>query len=376
MKILHVVRQFYPSVGGIQRFVLDLCHHLINRGHACDVITFNKNLQTDERLSRYEVLNGMRIYRISFWGPARYKVAPSVIRYIHNYDVIHIHAIDFFVDYLLLTKCMHKKPIVVSTHGGFFHTKVLDAFKRAYFHTISRFLLSQADRVIASSQHDYNCFSTILKDNLIQIENGVDLQRFSGLRKNVETGNLIFIGRLHRNKRIDNLIETVHYVKKDFPQIHLLIIGTDNEGLKEKYELLAKQKEVSQNVKFLGTLSDEEIKNYLSKAQFFISASEYEGFGISAIEAMGSGTIPILNQIEPFERFVCHGKDGFLVNFSHPQIAAETILNALRLDPAQLHWMSVRTKKKVQNYSWFHVIKRFENIYQEVIHSNKITSIK
>lgn len=367
MDIVHIVRQFHPGIGGIQRFVYDLCIHLIASGHRCKVITFNQVPAIEKDLPPQETVNGIEIFRIPFWGPDRYKMAPSVYKYFRQGQILHVHAIDFFVDFVLGTKWLHRKPVVVSTHGGYFHTQVMQKMKKIYFQTITKMQLSQADKVIACSQHDYQIFSQILNDNLLEIENGVDLNRFDNMEKKIDYGSLLFIGRLHRNKRIDWLIESMKYVKKQNPRARLQIIGLDNEGLRTGYEKMVKENGLQDRVIFLGARSDDEIKSFLQRAHFFVSASEFEGFGISTIEAMGSGTVPILNRIEPFERFVEDGKNGFLTDFTDPKKGAEAILNALNTDDSRLQAMTQQAIKKAMAYSWDIVVKKFIDVYEEAI---------
>ena len=148
MRILHVVRQFYPCVGGIEKYTLDLCRELISRGHVSDVVTLNRTFASKALLpptDRYQEIN---IFRVPYFGPNRYKLAPGVLRFTKGYDLIHVHAIDFFVDFLALTKVWHRKPLVVSTHGGFFHSRWGWGFKKVFFNTVTRLSVKAADRVI------------------------------------------------------------------------------------------------------------------------------------------------------------------------------------------------------------------------------------
>ena len=78
-------------------------------------------------------IDGAEVVRIPFFGSTRYPLAPSVIKFIRDADVVHVHAIDFFFDYLAWTKPLHRRKLVVSTHGGFFHTPYAARLKQLYF---------------------------------------------------------------------------------------------------------------------------------------------------------------------------------------------------------------------------------------------------
>ena len=104
MKILHVTRQFFPSIGGIENVVKSLCDHLIENGYQSDVVTLNKLWSSSDKLLRHETFGAVQIWRVPFIGNRRFFVAPEVLRFVGDYDLVHTHGIDFFIDYLALMK--------------------------------------------------------------------------------------------------------------------------------------------------------------------------------------------------------------------------------------------------------------------------------
>lgn len=365
MRILHVVRQYFPSIGGMENFVHNLSKNLIERGHQCSVVTLNRIFLRDQILPKEEIIKGVRVFRIPFLGTKRLFVAPSIANYIRDHDIIHIHGIDFFVDFLSATKAFHKKLLVVSTHGGYFHTKKYWMLKRLFFNTITRFTLRKAAVVICDSRHDKEIFSRI-SDNVLLINNGIDYFEYSCIKKTVEKGLLIHIGRLSSNKNLGDLIKTVAPLKKEHPYVRLVIIGQDQDNIRSYLEGIALKLGSNENIFFATDVSDGELKNYLAKAHFFVSASSYESFCLSLLEAMSSGTVPIVNSIDPFNYFIRDGENGFLVDFSVPEKAFQTIDLALRLDLQKLYSMGLKAKNEAEKYSWDKTIKEFEKVYKEV----------
>jgi hypothetical protein len=94
-------------------------------------------------------------------------------------DVIHVHGISALSDFLVLTKHRHRKPIVLNTHGGLFHTQSLAGIKKMYFFGGQKIMLKGVDLVVADSPHDFELFKPIAP-RIVLIENGVD---FSALSK-------------------------------------------------------------------------------------------------------------------------------------------------------------------------------------------------
>src|SRR5450631_3086470 len=124
MRITHVVRQFHPAVGGLETVALELASTQVRAGHSVRVVTLDRifNSPNETRLSARDSIHGIDVVRIPFFGSTRYPIAPSVIKHLGKADIVHVHGIDFFFDYLAWTKLFHRKQLVASTHGGFFHT--------------------------------------------------------------------------------------------------------------------------------------------------------------------------------------------------------------------------------------------------------------
>ncbi len=95
--IVHVVRQFYPSVGGIEDYVYQLAKRQVKKGYSVKVITVNTNFQNGKSLPEKEVINDILVERINWFGSKRYPVAFSIIKHISRKDILHVHAVDFFV---------------------------------------------------------------------------------------------------------------------------------------------------------------------------------------------------------------------------------------------------------------------------------------
>src|SRR6202051_4810222 len=116
MLIVHVVRQFAPSVGGLEGVVRELSSRQVECGFAVRVITLDrifrpKGTLSETRLPAYETIDGVEIIRIPYWGSPRYPIAPRVLRYIRAADIVHVHGIDFFVDFLAITKGLHRRRL-------------------------------------------------------------------------------------------------------------------------------------------------------------------------------------------------------------------------------------------------------------------------
>ena len=365
MRVVQVTHHFLPCIGGVERVVLYTAQKLVKEGHKCRVVCLDRCHNSEKLLPSSEKFKGIEIKRIPFSDLKYYKVAPRVLDFIKDADLVHVHGIGFFSDYLLLTKHFHRKPIVVSTHGGVFHTKKLLPIKWLYFNLWNRVLLRRADRVVAVSKNDFRIFSKLTK-KISLVENGVDVERLLKLKRAAEKGLFVFIGRITSSKRIDLLLKAFAVVKEEQPFVRLAIVGEDFDGTKKKLLGLVKKLGLENCVEFAGNLTGKELDALMSRAEFFASASEYEGFGISAIEAMAAGEIVFLNNIDSFRNFVKHKENGFLVDFSDPETAGLKISEALDSGRERLEKIRKNAVVSVQKYSLNNSFNSLMEVYNSV----------
>ena len=207
LSIVHVVRQFHPGVGGLENFVEQLALEQAGSGHEVKVVTLDRIFgdPTGARLARRERLGDVEILRVPFRGSVRYPIAPTALKALSEADIVHVHGVDFFCDFLAATAWLHRRPMVLSTHGGFFHTPFLRRFKQLYFNLVTRASFSRFGAVIACSEEDRRTFEPIAGEKLTLIPNPVDIEKFAGLA-NPSTNTLIYFGRLAPNKELHRLV--------------------------------------------------------------------------------------------------------------------------------------------------------------------------
>ena len=362
MKILHVVRQFYPAKGGLEDHVLNLAIYQLQKSNEVTIFTLNKNFQNNKNLKEIDYLKKIKIHRFSYIGSKRYPISFLPLKKFNEFDIIHIHAFDFFLDYISLLKRvgMVKKKVLVTTHGLFFHTKFLNLLKEIYFHTVTRFSLKKVNHVISVSHQDKEKLKKI-KIQSLYIPNGVIEQKFGLLknRQNKNFKNYLFIGRPAPQKNLLNLIKYFQNLKMN--DITLTIIVPYVDKYVTKISNLIKNND-SKNIILHSKISDDKILKIIEKSDFVISASTYEGFGIAIIELMSYGLIPILNnRVSPFKNFINQSNSGFLFNdeFSDFKNTIHSSLNSKSLE--QMKKNSIKYSKL---YSWETISSQIMKLYK------------
>ena len=368
LRIVHVVRQFSPSVGGLETVVARLASLQRERfGHDARVVTLDRVFrQPGPRLAAHDVVGGVPVTRLAWRGSPRYPLCPQVLGALRDADLVHVHAIDFFFDWLALTRWLHGRPLVASTHGGFFHTAYASSLKRLWFDTVTRASSLAYRRIFATSDNDGDVFRRIAGDRVVVVENGADLdrQRDAASRDTVPT--LLFFGRWSTNKGIDRLLSLFAALKAIDPSWRLIVAGRPFDLTRADLARSAARLGIDASVEFHESPSDAELRALMKRASYFACLSSHEGFGIAAIEAMSAGLVPLLSDIPPFRKIVEQSGCGLVVP-TPPVDAARAIHRLHETLRGTGNVQRAQGMRFAQRYDWGTVVERFDQQYREVL---------
>jgi alpha-1,3-mannosyltransferase len=368
VRVIHVVRQFHPGIGGIEGFVLALAKQQRLQGIQAEVLTLNRlftNLEVT--LPAFDTVEGVPVRRIEFLGSTRYPLAPNVRSHIDPFDIVHVHAVDFFCDFLALTRWHHRKHLVLSTHGGFFHTSFGGVLKSVFFHTITRFSLRQYSRIFACSINDETLFRKIARRRVMRIDNGVDTAKFVVQAAPTFTPTLVYFGRFSSNKGLDRLIAAFDSLCTLVPGARLHLMGRDWDRLLPDLKARIGATRQGRQISLYLDPTDDDIRNIVAKSSFFVSASRYEGFGLALVEAMAAGLVPIVSRIPSFASILEGKATGLLADFDDPEIAGREM--AAFIDEISQRYSDNRNRAidLARAYSWPQVAPRFVKEYECVL---------
>ncbi|TGE00810.1 glycosyltransferase family 4 protein [Methylobacterium nonmethylotrophicum] len=363
--ILHVVRQFLPNRGGLEDFVANLAREQARLGHRVRVLTLDRLFsQPEMRLPTRERLEGIDIDRIPFVGSHRYPVAPSVFRHLGDADIVHVHAIDFFFDAFALAKPLHRRPMVATTHGGFFHTTAHSRLKKLWFEGPTRLSLRGYEAVVACSESDARLFDSIAPDGVAVIQNGVDLEKFAGAASPTPRRALLTIGRFAHNKRLDRLLAAMRTLKADGADWRLRIVGVPSDVTAEALTADIDRMGLTGAVTLHAGLDVPAVRDLIGQSSLFVSASQYEGFGIALIEALSAGLVPVAHPNDAFTWLAKRHPLIALCDFADAEAAAGAIRGAYdRLARGEV----ARGAEDLSDYRWSSVAARYVAVYEAAL---------
>lgn len=361
--VRHVVRQFAPMVGGLEDAVAQLASHLQRECDiSCSIVTLDRPFGNPaRRLPSHDRHLDVPVRRIPYRGSTRYPIAPRVLRMLDGADLVHVHGIDFFFDALAATRLLHRRPLVASTHGGFFHTGFASGAKKLWFNSVTRVSAAGYRRIFGSSENDAEMFRRIAPQRTIAIENGVNIEKWRDAAAPAPVPTMIFVGRFSVNKDVPALIALTAALGAPW---RLIVAGQPSDLSADDLRAAAAAHGVADRVEIHVSPDDAAIRSLIGRASYVASASRYEGFGLSVVEGMSAGLVPLLRPIPPFRRLVERTGCGLLLDFDDLTLAAAAVAAAHRQGDHARRGASIAA---AQHFGWKGVAARFAREYRTVL---------
>jgi alpha-1,3-mannosyltransferase len=361
LSVLHVCTDFWPITGGIQSFVLELSRRTRALGVNAAIFCCNGSSAYPAKLPSSDSVDGVPVTRAAYLDLRFYKPTLFSKVKLRDYDVIHVHGLGAQLDYLALSKSTHGRPIILSTHGAIFHTKSLRWLKQQYFYRFQPFILSRVDLVAACSASDADLFQRI-SGRVRLVENGVDVDKLLALPMSGKCPTrCLYVGRLAANKGIEPLLNAFAYAQERGATFDLRIVGPDSSQQGHRYSALAGRLGLSKRVQFLGAVEPDVLMKEYGSADIFVSASRYEGFGISAIEARAAGCRLLLQSNDAFTALFGADPTVTLIDFQSAANAGGALLELLQKDSD-----AATGRSGVSRYSWDRKAHEWLAIYRDL----------
>jgi glycosyltransferase involved in cell wall biosynthesis len=195
------------------------------------------------------------------------------------------------------------------------------------------------------------------------VGNGVDIGAIRRIRASAHKPDVVFVGRLIDDKKVDVLLRAIHRLQGELPDLRCTIIGDGPE--REPLERLAASLSLGSNVRFAGPMEDARTFALLKSAKVLALPSIREGFGITVIEALASGSVPVVARgpHTAAPTLVRDGIDG-LVCDPTPESLAASLATLLR-NPDRLARMKSEAKQSAAQWDWDRLAIQMEELYQE-----------
>lgn len=351
MKVGIISYDFYPPIGGQGIYVYQIYKRLEKNGIEPFVFSARKN---DMKNSIYVPSTNQVIFSLY--------VNLLINHWIEKYNLNLVHFQGGPGGVFLVRK--PKVPLIYTAHHLYYQKyKLYDKYLFKLLTQLEKRGYLLADRVVSVSSKMKNVLSKeylINEEKITVIHNGIDLNTFKYIKMEKIANSLLFVGRLHKIKGIEFLLDAIKIVKSKIPSVKLYIIGDGD--LKEKIERIIQENSLSENVELLGMLPQKELVNWYNKTEIFILPSLFEGFGIVVLEAMACGTPVIITKGCGAVDVVQNMENGVIIEPQNSIELANSILNLME-NNGLMEKIRSNGIKSIQDYDWDIIVHNLINDY-------------
>jgi len=293
-------------------------------------------------------------------------------------DILHAH---YVTNYGLFGALCNFNPFVITAWGSDIlivpESRLISAIKRY----IATYTLKKADSVTCDAEHMKETMKRlgVPEEKIKLIYFGIDTRRFSPGQKSeklkVRLGvynspTIITLRNLRPVYDVESLIKSVPLVLKEIPESKFIIAGKGPE--EERLKELAKSLGVSDSVKFIGFIPNDELPEYLNSMDVYVSTSLSDaGIAASTAEAMSCGLPVIVTDVADNKEWVEDGITGFVVPTKDPKLLAEKIIYLLQNENVRKKFGKISRKIIEERNNYHKEMGKMEKIYKELVRRRK-----
>ncbi len=286
---------------------------------------------------------------------------------LENFDIIHAH---YWLSGLVAKQISEEKniPYVFTSHSlGIF----LEGYNKERV-DCEKMVMTSSNFVTASSHYEYVMISKNYKideNKIKKITPGLDRKIFTPDLNLPRENIFLSIGRIQEQKKQLETIKFLNNFKKVDSNFLCYFIGGPSGKSGDDYlaELKESVKELNleTNIKFLGNLPQIEIKDLMNKSKLLIHTSQYETFGLVAIEANSMG-LPILSiNTGSLIEIIENNKNGYFAE-DFLDIDANNFVKNLINNDDYFNMAMINSIQKSEKYNWETTADSLFETYQDV----------
>ncbi len=352
---------------------------LADKGHEVHFITYQQPVRLSEfhaNIFYHEVL--VPTYPLFDYPPYETALSSTMVDVItnNNLDLLHVHyAIPHASAAYMAKKIIEKQgkiiPVITTLHG----TDITLVGKDKTFAPVVTFSINESDAITAVSENlreeTYKNFK--IEKEIEVIQNFVDVKRFrrkpiDAFRKVIAPNGekiLMHASNFRKIKRVNDVVKIFYEVNKKVPS-KLLLVGDGPE--RSSAEGLCRQLGLYDDMRFVG--KQEQIEDILAIADLFLLTSEYESFGLAALEAMASGVPVVSTNAGGLPEINIQGKTGWLGNVGDVDTLSKMAISLLE-DEKKLNEFKANALKQAEKFDIENVVPKYEELYNRFLSKPK-----
>lgn len=370
MNICLFTPSFLPDFGGMEIVLDKLARQFQYRGHRPVVVAQRSRHNTEKPQLPYEVVYYPRP-RSAVWLLQYVKHVLIREHKRYHFDIVHSH-LAYPTGYIAAK--LRKRlgvPVVITSHKG---DIIPESRYRQRFITRKRmcWALEKADAATGVSSELKNIIDDLTRNkaNSFVIPNGVDIPEDTpgsmpeSCSEIADKDFMLTLGRLHRYKGLDVLLDAIKMLsERDIEIPHLVIAGDGREmqNLRRQVADLG----LDDKVVFAGAIFGDQKHWLLRNCKFFLQPSRAEGMPLTVLEAMAYGKPVIGTKISGTSELVTNQESGLLVEPDDSVALSQAILTLL--ENKRIDRMQHRAKAFASQMTWPIIADRYLALYQQLL---------
>jgi glycosyltransferase involved in cell wall biosynthesis len=378
VRVLMVVRLFFPWIGGTERQAMRLAKELITEGLQVEVLTgrWIKGTARRERIEGVDVFRNHTLWEFFGIRGARklggylyiFTLIWQLWRRRRSYDIIHVHALNYHTFAAVLAGRLLGRPVVTKlANSG--SASDIEKMRQGQQLALSHLMLPMAlrsDRFVAVNDAVVRELAAtgVPATRIARIPNGVETSRLNADRTYQlhDPVRLVFVGRLHEQKGVDVLLRSFADLRAHRPEQRLCLHLVGDGPLRARLVAIAQEMDVSREVEFVGARND--VADLLYGSDVFVLPSRAEGLSNALLEAMSIGLPVVASRVPGNEDVIAHDHDGLLFTANDATSLTSELMRVLDDDRLrEAIGRSARLKVEKQ-YGMARVARQYIELYE------------
>lgn len=365
----------YPTFGGSGVLATELGKALAQKGHLVHFITYQQPVRLSgfiPNIFYHEVQ--VPTYPLFDYPPYETALASTMVDVIKNnsLDLLHVHyaiphASAAFMAKQILAKEGKHIPVITTLHG----TDITLVGRDKTYAPVVAFSINQSDSITAVSKNlrDETFKTFCIEKDIEVIYNFVDVKRFvrkpiDAFRKVIAPNGeriLLHASNFRKIKRVQDVVKVFNEVQKHIPA-KLLFVGDGPE--RSTAEDLARELNISDEIRFVG--KQEQMEDILAIADLFLLTSDYESFGLAALEAMAAGVPVVSTNAGGLTEININGETGYMANVGDVVTMSQQSLAILK-DDKTLKGFKERAAAHAKKFDIHTIVPQYEKLYEQFL---------
>lgn len=370
----------YPTFGGSGVLATELGMALSAKGHEIHFITYKQPVRLHFHPNIYYHEVSVPTYPLFDFPPYETALTSTMVNVINNnnLDLLHVHyaiphASAAYFARQILKKTGKDIPYITTLHG----TDITLVGKDQTYAPVVTFSINESDAITAVSDNlkDETFRHFDIEKEIIVIPNFVDTDRFQHSNKEhfkkmlAPNGERILahVSNFRKVKRVEDVVAMFEKVHKQLPS-KLLMIGDGPE--RQNIEEYCRTLNICSDIRFLG--KQDQVDEILSITDLFVLPSQYESFGLSALEAMACGVPVISTNAGGLPEINVQGVTGYMSEVGDTDDMAKNAIEVLK-DEDRLKKFKENAIAHAKTFSRQRIIPLYEQLYESVVANYKAT---